>query len=290
MKARAGERVPKNAAAAMPGDEPVTSKIMHRNEIERRLPLALAIAREAGKITLGFYQRADLNVERKADNTPVTMADRQAELHLRQRIAAELPGDGIFGEEYPEQPGTSGFRWILDPIDGTKAFIHGVPLYGTLIGVEYEGVSVLGVIHIPALDESVYAGKGQGAWYVRGTEPPQPARVSSCKTLAEGLFLTSEVRSFDTTGRRAAYDRLQSAARLARTWGDCYGYLMVATGRADIMVDPVMALWDAAALQPILEEAGGTFTDWRGQPTIYSGEGIATNGPLLDEVLRLVGQ
>jgi fructose-1,6-bisphosphatase/inositol monophosphatase family enzyme len=132
-------------------------------EIDRRLPLALSAAREAGNITLEFFRRDDLDVERKDDDSPVTIADRRAEECLRARIAAALPDDGIFGEEFPERPGTSGFRWILDPIDGTKSFIHGVPLYGTLIGVEHEGRSVLGVIRIPALDECVYAANGRGA-------------------------------------------------------------------------------------------------------------------------------
>ncbi len=256
-------------------------------DIADRLELARKAAREAGEITLGHFRRHDLEVQRKADDSPVTAADRQAEEHLRERIAAAFPDDAILGEELPDRPGTSGFRWILDPIDGTKSFIHGVPLYGTLVGVEHGGESVIGVDLIPALDECVYAGKGQGAWYVWGDRPPVRAGVSRCARLAEGLFLTSEVVNFDNTGRRAAYDRLQAAARLTRTWGDCYGYLLLATGRAELMVDPIMELWDAAALLPILEEAGGTFTDWQGRPTIHSGEGIATNGLILDEVLAI---
>jgi len=257
-------------------------------DLQPRLALAVEIAKEAGDITLKYFRRDDLNVELKCDDTPVTAADRQAEKLMRQRIAAAFPSDGILGEELSEQLGTSGFRWILDPIDGTKSFIHGVPLYSTLIGVECEGQSVLGVIRIPALDECVYAARGLGAWYVRAGEPPRSAQVSQQKTLSNSLFLTSEVLSFDKTNRRAAFDRLQSAARLTRTWGDGYGYLMVATGRADLMVDPVMALWDAAALQPILEEAGGTFTDWQGNPTFQAGEGIGTNKLLLKEVLALL--
>ena len=256
-------------------------------ETKRRLDLALEAGREAGRITLEYFRRDDLEVERKGDDSPVTMADRRAEAYLRRRIAEEFPGDGILGEELGERPGRSGFRWILDPIDGTKSFIHRVPLYGTLIGVEHEGRSVLGVILLPALEECVYAAAGQGAWYQFAGQPPRPARVSSRDSLSEGLFVTSEVASFDEFGRRAVYDRLQAAARLARTWGDCYGYLMVATGRAELMVDPVMNLWDAAALQPILEEAGGTFTDWQGRATIHSGEGIATNGRILEEVLAI---
>ncbi len=247
-------------------------------------------ARAAGRITLKYFRRDDLQVQRKGDDSPVTEADRQAEEDLRQRIAQRFPQDAILGEELPERPGSSDFRWILDPIDGTKSFIHGVPLYGTLVGVEHKGQPVAGVILIPALDECVYAAKGHGAWYVAADGPPQPARVSGCPKLSEGLFLTSEVATFDQIGRRDAYDRLQATARLSRTWGDCYGYLMVATGRAETMVDPVAAVWDLAALLPVIEEAGGTFTDWQGRRSIHSGEAIATNGRVLDEVLAVTRQ
>jgi histidinol-phosphatase len=259
-------------------------------DLQPRLALAVEAAREAGRITLEYFRRDDLEVELKCDDTPVTAADRRAEEHLRQRIAATFPADGIFGEELSERPGTSGFRWILDPIDGTKSFIHGVPLYSTLVGMECEGQSVLGVIRIPALDECVYAARGLGAWYLHAEQPPRRAHVSTRPKLSKALFVTSEVINFDKTGRRGAYDRLQAAARLTRTWGDGYGYLMVATGRAEVMVDPIMALWDAAALPPVLEEAGGTFTDWRGNRTMHAGDGIATNGLLLEEVLELIGQ
>jgi len=257
-------------------------------EIARRLSFALEVGWEAGAVTLEYFRRGDLEVLRKGDDSPVTLADRRAEEHLRRRIADRFPEDAILGEEFPERPGSSGFRWVLDPIDGTKSFIHGVPLYGTLIGVEHAGRSVLGVNLIPALDECVYAAEGQGAWYVRQGQAPQPARVSRTARLSEGLFLTSEIANFDAVGHRNLYDRLSTVARLSRTWGDCYGYLMVATGRAELMVDPLMNLWDAAAVQPILEEAGGTFTDWQGRRTIYSGQGVATNGLILDEVLALL--
>lgn len=258
------------------------------NEIGPRLELAIQAADEAGRITLEYFRRDDLEIERKQDNTPVTMADRQAEQHLRNRIAESFPGDAVLGEELPDMSGTSDFRWIIDPIDGTKSFIHGVPLYGTLIGIEHEGEPVAGLIRIPALDECVYAVVGQGAWYVHGQKPPQPAKVSKHGPLAQGLFLTSEVATFDEIDRRDAYHRLQEAARLSRSWGDCYGYLMVATGRAELMVDPVASVWDLAPMLPILEEAGGTFTDWQGRRTVHSGQGIATNGLILDEVLAIV--
>lgn len=252
-----------------------------------RLELALAAAREAGAITLKYFRESNYAVELKQDRSPVTIADREAEQHLRQRITAAFPADAIVGEEFPERPGDSGYRWILDPIDGTKSFISGVPLYGALIGVEFDQRSVVGVIHVPALAETAYAVKGQGAWLVRGGGSPAPARVSRTGRLADALFCTSEVKTFTRTGRRQAFDEFDGACRLTRTWGDCYGYLLVASGRADVMVDPMMNVWDCAALQPVIEEAGGTFTDWQGQPTIHGGEAIATNGVLFGEVVSI---
>lgn len=254
---------------------------------KQRLELAIKAAREAGHITLSYFRHDDLEVERKGDDSPVTIADRQAEQYLRRRIGEVFPGDGILGEEFGEQQGTSGYRWIVDPIDGTKSFIHGVPLYSTLIGVEREGECVLGVIVVPPSDEAVYAAVGQGAWYVRGEQPPCPARVAPTAKLSEGLFLTSEVANFYTVGRPQVFERLQASTRLTRTWGDGYGYMMVATGRADVMVDPIVCAWDAAPMLPILEEAGGVFTDWQGRRSIHSGQGLATNPQLLTEVLAI---
>jgi histidinol-phosphatase len=258
------------------------------NDITERLELAVEAAREAGLITLEHFRDDDLRVDRKADDTPVTVADRRAEEHLRSRISEVFPADAILGEEFPDRSGESGFRWILDPIDGTKSFIHGVPLYGTLVGVEYQDQPLLGVIRIPALDQCVYAAVGRGAWLVDGRRTPKAARVSTCEKLSEAVFLTSEVATFDEIDRRDAYFKLQDATRLARTWGDGYGYFLVATGQAEVMVDPVVALWDIAAMLPIMDEAGGNFTDWSGKRTTHSGNGIATNGRLHDEVLAAI--
>lgn len=258
--------------------------------VSQRLDLALSAGREAGRLTLDFFQRRGLQVDRKQDRSPVTEADRQAEQLLRRRITAAFPDDGILGEEYGEQPGTSGYRWILDPIDGTKSFICGVPLYGTMVGVEHEGRSLIGVVDIPALGECVYAGSGLGAWYCRGDGEPKATRVSACASLDEAVFLTSQIDTFAGRGAMEVYQRLEQRASITRTWGDCYGYLLVATGRADVMVDPLMNIWDAAALQPIVEEAGGAFTDWSGQPTIHSGESLACTPALLDQVLEITRQ
>ena len=256
-------------------------------DLALRLDLARQIAREAGQVTLTYFRRDTFEVEWKQDQSPVTIADRQAEQHLRSRIAEALPDDGILGEELGERQGTSGFRWILDPIDGTKSFIHGVPLYGTLIGVEHQQQSVLGVIHIPALNETVSAAIGHGAWYDDGSGPPRQARVGNRDRLATALLCTSEVEGFQKVNRWSTFERLQASVQLCRTWGDCYGYLLVATGRADVMIDPRMQVWDAAALAPILAEAGGAFTDWQGTPTIYGGNGIAANAALVEQVVAL---
>lgn len=261
---------------------------MMEQDIATRLELARGIALEAGEITLRYFGKSNFQVEWKRDASPVTVADKEAEQHLRKRISATFPADGILGEEFGEQPGTSGYRWILDPIDGTQSFIHGVPLYGTLIGVEREGRSVLGIIALPALDEIAWAGLGGGAWYSHHGEAPRPAKVSPAEQLGDGLCLTSDFAGWVKTNREEPLARLGKTARRMRTWGDCYGYLLVAVGRAEAMIDPIMNVWDAAALQPILEEAGGTFTDWQGNATIHAGEGVATNGRVLPEVLRVL--
>lgn len=268
---------------------PAIKATMHNNlspELVDRWKFAVELAKAAGCHTLNYFQQ-DFKVDRKRDDSPVTIADREAEQLARERIALAFPNDAILGEEFGETAGNSGYRWIIDPIDGTKSFISGVPLYSTLLGLEHEGRSIVGVIYIPALDEGVHAARGGGAWSFAKGKPETPARVSKRSQLADGVFVTSQVNSYLKRGALDVYQRLEETAYITRTWGDGYGYLLVATGRADVMIDPEMFLWDAASLQPILEEAGGTFTDWRGEPTIYSGEGLATNGLLLEEVLAI---
>ena len=256
---------------------------------ESRLAWACEIAREAGDLTLKYFRNKDLEVDRKGDDSPVTIADREAELLLRKKIEERFPDDAILGEEFPLKEGSSGYRWILDPIDGTKAFVHGVPLYTTLVAVLEESTQepILGVILAPASSEIIYAAVGGGAWYQYGSHELVRAEVSQTETLCEGLFLTGDVHGFqvrDPDGTDV-YMKLQNSARISRTWGDAYGYMMVAIGRAEVMIDAEMSLWDAASLKPILEEAGGTFTCWQGKPTVHAGEGIATNGKVLPEVL-----
>lgn len=262
----------------------------HGDDLTKRLELAVEAARSAGEITLRYFNRLGLSIKTKKDGTPVTEADREAEAHLRQRITEKFPADGIVGEEFGDRSGTSGFRWILDPIDGTKSFIHGVPLYGTLVGIEHDRRSVGGVIMIPALDECVYAAEGQGAWHLDRTNrssEPRRAKVSAVAHLSESLFCTTSVSTFIQKGRGPAFEAMRSACKLTRGWGDCYGYLLVATGRAEVMVDPALALWDMAALPVILSEAGGRFTNWQGEPTIYGTDSVGSNGLVHEQVLDL---
>jgi len=261
---------------------------MRESELNARLELAVESGRIAGEETLKYFANPDIEIQRKRDGTPVTIADREAEMYLRSRIEAAFADDAILGEELPDRPGTSGYRWVLDPIDGTKAFIHGVPLFGTMIGVEYNQQCVIGAVILPALDEYIYACRGRGTWYARGEHAPQRTHVSSVNRLSNALFCYTSTSAFAKANRQEVHEQLRSRCQLARGWGDCYGYVLVATGRADIMLDPELSLWDMAALPPILEEAGGTFTDWQGNPTIYGGGGAATNGHLLTEVLTIL--
>lgn len=274
----------------MSTDAAMTAPADHQAAAQERLDWAREIALEAGQITLEHFRSQTLGIDWKGDGSPVTVADRAAEQHLRKRIEEKFPADAILGEEYPEKPGESGYKWILDPIDGTKPFMHGVPLYTNLVAVleEATGEPILGVINAPASGETIHAAVGGGAWYQNGDAEPYKAEVSQLDSLSDGLFLTGDVAGFRDDRKDDATDvyfALQNKARISRTWGDAYGYMMVAIGRAEVMVDAAMSLWDAACLKPILEEAGGTFTCWNGEATVHAGEGVATNGRVLEEVL-----
>lgn len=258
-----------------------------REPLQKRLDLALAMAGEASHLILSYYQSSSLAVESKRDASPVTAADRGAEELIRARLAREFPDDAILGEEFGEKPGTSGYRWILDPVDGTKSFIHGVPLFGTLIGIERGTECVAGVCHFPAMNETVWGGRGLGAWWRTGNGMVHPARVSSVNRLTDATVCFTTVQGYARVGRFDVFESLVAQAHLMRGWGDCYGHILVATGRADVMVDPLMNPWDAAALVPIVTEAGGSFVDWMGQPSIWSGNGISINRGLADDILSI---
>jgi len=255
---------------------------MSERELKELLDFGVSAAREAGGITLRYFKRK-FETRLKGKDNFVTQADLEAEEYLRRRISERFPDDAIVGEEGGESAGSTGRRWILDPIDGTYSFVHGVPFYGVLLGVEVEGEPAVGVINLPALGEIVYAAKGLGCFW-----NGEPARVSQTEKLEDALLLSTDFGSCARHGFGAAADELERRAAMRRTWGDCYGYALVATGRADVMLDPALNVWDCAALLPVLEEAGGTFTDWQGRRSIHSGNGVATNGAVFGEVMQII--
>lgn len=247
------------------------------------LDFAVEAAYLAGKLTLGYFQTG-LSVEYKEDQSPVTLADRRSEELIRKRIEDRFPRHEIIGEEFgvKESKGRS-HRWFIDPIDGTKSFMRGVPSYAILLGLEIEEEIKVGVAYFPALDEMVYAAEGSGCWW-----NGRRARVSMVKRMDQAMVNFTDPNSFAQYGRQEAWDRICKATYYRAGWGDAYGYCLVATGRSEIMLDPIMNVWDSAPFPVILKEAGGYFGDWMGNPTIYGSEGLATNGELLTDLLRLI--
>ena len=240
-------------------------------QLQAYMDAVAEVALVAGKVARNHFGK-NPQTRIKTDGSPVSVADVSAEIAAREWIERRFPGDGILGEELPLTRPDARRRWILDPIDGTFTFLQSVPLWGTLVAVA-EGESVIaGAAYFPALDEIIFAAPGQGCWW-NGSR----ARVSTVDRLSDARLLTSDARFLRDAARRERWTRLQNGVRALRTWGDCYGYLLVATGRADIMVDEIISDWDGAALLPIITEAGGVFTDWRGRATAFGGDVIATN-------------
>jgi histidinol-phosphatase len=248
------------------------------------LRFAEATAREAGALTLEYFLTDGARAEFKPDDTPVTIADRRAEELIRQRIAEAYPDHQIVGEEYGATTGTSDYRWIIDPIDGTKSFVHGVPLYAVLIALEIKGKMEIGCAYFPALDEIISAATGHGAHW-----NGKPCHVSDVGNLDRAVCAHIDTAYFGKNGKGEAWDRLQKQVYYNAGWCDAYGYLLVATGRAEIMLDPVMAVWDCGPFPPIFREAGGYFGDWAGnEGCIDAGEALATNALLKDSVVAVL--
>jgi len=241
------------------------------------LPFAIEVIEAAGQLTQHYFRSSDLEVVAKEDGTPVTQADQGAEQLIRDAINAEFPNDAILGEEYGSTQAASGRQWVIDPIDGTKAFTAGVPLYSNLLAVIDDGVPVLGIINLPAVGELLSAVAGNGA---RCND--EPIQVSGKSTLSGSYVMTSSVRHWPEPFQQRILDH----DIVLRTWGDAYGYAMVATGRAEAMIDPRANLWDVAPIGVILNEAGGAFTDLSGNSQVTAGNGIGTNGKLHQTFLQ----
>ncbi|HRE81250.1 MAG TPA: histidinol-phosphatase [Opitutaceae bacterium] len=240
---------------------------------------ALELAEASGDFIRPFFANPALAVELKSDESPVTAADRGAEELMRARISREFPDHGIIGEEFGEDRPDAEWVWVLDPIDGTKAFMTACPLFGTLIALLHQGQPVLGIIHQPILRQML-VGDGS-ATFLNGRQ----VRVRACSRLSEATLLTSDPLTPARYQNGPAYDALTKQARLVRTWGDCYGYLLVACGWADIMLDPIMNPWDIAALVPVIRGAGGVITDWKGHAPYPANSTIAANPELHAKVM-----
>lgn len=245
------------------------------------LEFATDAAFRAGQLTLAHFQTGVV-VDRKRDASPVTVADRGGEELLRELIGKRFPDHSLYGEEMGESENDSTHRWIIDPIDGTQSFIRGVPLYGVLLGLEIDAEMVVGVCYLPALGEMLAAGRDQGCRW-NGRE----AKVSPVDAMGDAVVSLTEPGSLDDAPHDGFWKKLKQSTRVVRGYSDCYGHCLVATGRCEIMLDPIMNPWDCAALLPIVEEAGGTFTDWRGERTIYGGSAVSTNGVLFDALMEI---
>ncbi|MBN1303760.1 MAG: histidinol phosphate phosphatase [Anaerolineales bacterium] len=246
------------------------------------LDFATNLAYKAGRITLGYYQTG-IRPEFKPDDTPVTAADRAVEEYIRGQIERVYPGHAILGEEFGSSDKQNMFRWIIDPIDGTKTFMRGVPLYAVLIGLEVEGDVKVGAVNFPALDEMLCAADGEGCWW-----NGRRAHVSGVDSLEKSFLCYTNIRNMYKHDRGEAWERLNRSVFASRGWSDAYGYLLAATGRVEVMLDPIMSIWDCGPFPPIFREAGGYFGSWDGRSGHTYSEALACNSAVLDEVLAVI--
>lgn len=243
---------------------------------------AVEAAQLAGKLALGFFDN-NVQVEWKQDESPVTIADRNAEQLLRQTLLGKFPSDGFLGEEFGDQPGSSGYRWIVDPVDGTRSFVRGIPIWATLVGLEYKGEQIAGVAVLPAMGDTYRALRGEGAY-----RNERRIHVSNVSALHEAMLFYSSISWFMKAGKRDTFLELAVRTQRQRGFGDFYGFVLVAQGSGEVMIEHGVHSWDMAALKPIIEEAGGRFSDWEGNATIERPDVLATNGKLHEEVLRIL--
>jgi histidinol-phosphatase len=254
---------------------------MPQPTLNELLNVATEAAYLAGRKTLAYYN-AGVTVDYKGDDTPVTRADKEAEHVIRDLIAKFFPTHSILGEEHGTSVGGDpDYTWIVDPIDGTKSFIHGVPLYGTVIGCVVKGEPRVGAVYLPPLDEMFAAAEGQGAtWNGRRCRVSEISKIEDATVLA-GSIPRAQKRS-------DAFDKLSEACRLTRGWGDVFGYMLVASGRAEVMVDPSISIWDIAGVAPIVRESGGFFGNWKGESVIGGPDSVAVNANLADYVVNVL--
>lgn len=247
-----------------------------------RYDLAIDVARTAGDFAREIYDRS-FEVEIKADNSPVTIADKGAEELIRRELKKRFPNDALLGEEFGDEPGSSGYRWIIDPIDGTRSFVRNIPIWATLIGLEYHGEQIAGIAYIPVFNQLFRALRGDGAY-----KDDRRIRVSDVATLDRALLCYSSIGWFRKAGRESRFLELAAKTERQRGFGDFYGFVLVAQGACEIMIEHGVKPWDVAATMAIVQEAGGTFTDWNGVPTIHKPDVLASNGKLHAETLAIL--
>jgi histidinol-phosphatase len=248
-------------------------------EWRARYEEAFAAAQEAGRLALGHFDTG-IAVEWKQDHSPVTLADVGAEALLRGQLLRRFPNDGFLGEESGDTPGSSGFRWIIDPIDGTRSFVRGVPIWATLVGLEYKGETIAGVVFLPAMGLTYRALRGDGVF-----RNDRPIHVSNVQNLAEAHLFYSSISWFLKAGCERQFLELVRKTERQRGFGDFYGFVLVAQGSGELMVEHGVHVWDLGAIKPIVEEAGGRLTDWTGKPDITRPDVLASNGILHNEAL-----
>jgi histidinol-phosphatase len=256
------------------------------------LALAHVLADTADSISTARFRAIDLHVESKPDLTPVSDADTAVEQAIRATLARTRPRDGVLGEEFGNSTAPAGRgtrRWVIDPIDGTKNFVRGVPIWATLIALLEDDQPVVGLVSAPALGRRWWAATGHGAYAGRHPAAATPIRVSGVGRLADASFCYSSLTGWEAIGRLDGMLDLVRRSWRSRAYGDFYGYMLLAEGAVDAMVEPELSLWDLAALIPIVTEAGGAFTDLSGRPGVGGGNAVASNGPLHAELLARLG-
>jgi histidinol-phosphatase len=247
-----------------------------------RYEKAVEITREAARIAHRYFD-TELEVFTKGDLSPVTVADRETELALRSGLERAFPGDGFLGEEYGDTPGSTGYRWILDPIDGTRSFVRGIPTWATLVGLEHKGELIAGVVEAPAFGHTYHALRGGGAY-----RNDRRISVSGQADLSKSLVFYSSLSWFLNAGKESQFIELVNLSEKQRGYGDWYGFLLVAQGSGEVMIEHGVHAWDVGGIVPIVEEAGGRVTDWSGKFDLYAADVIATNGKLHEAVLAVV--
>ncbi|UCH66300.1 MAG: histidinol-phosphatase [Ignavibacterium sp.] len=244
---------------------------------------AAHLANLSGSIIKKYF-RTDISIETKSDNSPVTIADKRAEEAIRERIMSEFPNHGILGEEFGNHNESAQYKWVLDPIDGTKSFITGIATFGTLIGLLKDGIPILGLFHQPIIGELLIGDNELTELNGKRT------KIRSCEKIEEAILLTSDHFMIGNYKNQTVFDQLANKAKLYRTWGDCFGYYLLCTGYADIMVDPIMSPWDALPLIPIIKGAGGTVTDYEGNNPVYGTSIIATASGIHSQVVEILNK